>query len=52
MQTDVLNEIDTYMIVPTYNEVDNIDELIGQLLALPVRIGVIVVDDKKDKKSG
>jgi dolichol-phosphate mannosyltransferase len=40
------------MIVPTYNEVDNIDELIGQLLALPVRIGVIVVDDNSPDGTG
>lgn len=52
MQSHVLTEIDTYMIVPTYNEVDNIDELIGQLLALPVRIGVIVVDDNSPDGTG
>lgn len=52
MHSNILNEIDTYVIVPTYNEVDNIDDLIGQLLALPVGIGVIVVDDNSPDGTG
>jgi glycosyltransferase involved in cell wall biosynthesis len=28
--------IDTFVIVPTYNESDNLDDLLSQLLALPV----------------
>ena len=43
---------DTYVIVPTYNEADNIDELVGQLLDLPVGIGVIVVDDNSPDGTG
>lgn len=52
MNSDVSSEIVTYVIVPTYNEVDNIDELIGQLLDLPVNIGVIVVDDNSPDGTG
>ena len=34
------------------NEADNIDELITQLLALPVNLGVIVVDDNSPDGTG
>lgn len=42
----------TYVVVPTYNEADNIDELLTELLALPVDLGVIVVDDKSPDGTG
>lgn len=42
----------TFVIVPTYNEADNIDELIAQLLDLPVNLGVIVVDDNSPDGTG
>lgn len=42
----------TYVIVPTYNEADNIDQLLTQLLALPVSLGVIVVDDNSPDGTG
>ena len=42
----------TYVIVPTYNEADNLDELLEQLLALPVNLGVIVVDDNSPDGTG
>jgi glycosyltransferase involved in cell wall biosynthesis len=45
-------ETKTYVIVPTYNEADNIDELLTQLLNLPVSIGVIVVDDNSPDGTG
>jgi glycosyltransferase involved in cell wall biosynthesis len=45
-------KIDSYVVVPTYNEADNLDELIGELLALPVPIGVIVVDDNSPDGTG
>jgi len=35
----------TYVIVPTYNEADNIEDLLTQILDLPGSLGVIVVDD-------
>jgi dolichol-phosphate mannosyltransferase len=38
--------------VPTYNEADNIDQLLIQLLALPVSLGVIVVDDNSPDGTG
>lgn len=43
---------DTIVIVPTYNEADNIDDLVGQLLALPVDLGVLVVDDNSPDGTG
>ena len=46
-----MNDIKRFMIVPTYNEADNIDDLLGQLLALPVSLGVIVVDDNSPASS-
>ena len=47
-----MNPIETFVIVPTYNEADNLDDLISQLLALPVAIGVIVVDDNSPDGTG
>ena len=47
-----MNNPDTVVIVPTYNEADNIDELITQLLALPVNLGVIVLDDNSPDGTG
>lgn len=44
--------VDTWMIVPTYNEADNLDDLITQLLALPVAMGVMVVDDNSPDGTG
>lgn len=43
---------DSFVIVPTYNEADNLDELISQILDLPVAIGVIVVDDNSPDGTG
>lgn len=43
---------DTWLIVPTYNEADNLDELMTRLLALPVSLGVIVVDDNSPDGTG
>ena len=43
---------ETVVVVPTYNEVDNLDDLLSQLLALPVGIGVIVVDDNSPDGTG
>jgi glycosyltransferase involved in cell wall biosynthesis len=47
-----MTEIETYVIVPTYNEADNIEELLTQLLDLPAPIGVIVVDDNSPDGTG
>jgi dolichol-phosphate mannosyltransferase len=40
------------VIVPTYNERDNIEILLGELLALPVNLSVIVVDDNSPDGTG
>ncbi len=40
------------VIVPTYNEHDNIDALITDVLALPVDLAVIVVDDNSPDGTG
>ena len=48
-QTAVPN---TVVVVPTYQEAENIDRLIEQLLALPVNLGVIVVDDGSPDGTG
>ncbi len=47
-----MGQIESFVIVPTYNEADNIDELISQLLALPADLGVIVVDDNSPDGTG
>jgi dolichol-phosphate mannosyltransferase len=44
--------LETLVIVPTYNEADNLPDLLGQLLALPVPVGVIVVDDNSADGTG
>ena len=48
----MMSNIDTIVIVPTYNEADNLNELIEQLLALPVPLGVLVVDDNSPDGTG
>ncbi len=47
-----MDKIETFVIVPTYNEADNIDDLITQLLALPVNLGIVVVDDNSPDGTG
>lgn len=47
-----MGKIDSFVIVPTYNEADNINDLISQLLDLPVNLGVIVVDDNSPDGTG
>jgi dolichol-phosphate mannosyltransferase len=42
----------TFVIVPTYNEADNIEDLLSQLLDLPLSLGVIVVDDNSPDGTG
>ncbi len=45
-------QADTVVIVPTYNEADNINDLVSQLLSLPVNIGILVVDDNSPDGTG
>ena len=42
----------TYVIIPTYNEVDNLDDLLTCLFDLPLSLGVIVVDDNSPDGTG
>ncbi|HET7224939.1 MAG TPA: polyprenol monophosphomannose synthase [Candidatus Eisenbacteria bacterium] len=44
--------MDTVVIVPTYNEAENIDALIGRVLALPGELHVLVVDDGSPDGTG
>jgi glycosyltransferase involved in cell wall biosynthesis len=47
-----MSKVDTFVIVPTYNEADNIDELLRKLLDLPARFGALVVDDNSPDGTG
>ena len=40
------------IIIPTYNEKENIESLVTQLLALPTRVHIIVVDDNSPDGTG
>ncbi len=40
------------VIVPTYNEKENLEPLVQRLLALPIDLGVIVVDDNSPDGTG
>jgi dolichol-phosphate mannosyltransferase len=40
------------VVIPTYNEIQNIDALLEALLALPVRVDVMVVDDGSPDGTG
>ena len=44
--------MDCAAIIPTYNEAENLPALVAQLLALPERIHVIVVDDNSPDGTG
>jgi dolichol-phosphate mannosyltransferase len=45
-------DMETYMVVPTYNEADNLEELLSELVELPVQLGVIIVDDNSPDGTG
>ena len=47
-----MDSVKTFVIVPTYNEADNLSDLVTQLLQLPVNVGVIVVDDNSPDGTG
>jgi dolichol-phosphate mannosyltransferase len=44
--------VETLIIVPTYNERENIERLIGSLLTLPAEVHVLVVDDNSPDGTG
>jgi len=44
--------METIMIVPTYNEKENVELLVGEILDLPARIDVLIVDDNSPDGTG
>jgi len=44
--------VEALIVIPTYNEIDNIEKLIGQLLELPAGVNVLVVDDNSPDGTG
>jgi dolichol-phosphate mannosyltransferase len=44
--------VEALVVVPTYNERENIERLVGALLALPVDLHVLVVDDSSPDGTG
>jgi dolichol-phosphate mannosyltransferase len=45
-------EVEKLVIIPTYNERENIDEMLGRLLELPCALEVLVVDDHSPDGTG
>lgn len=43
---------ETFVIIPTYNEADNLDDLVSQVLDLPSPVGIIIVDDNSPDGTG
>lgn len=52
MPESSLGEHETVVVIPTYNEAQNIVQLIRDLLALPVPLDVIIVDDNSPDGTG
>jgi dolichol-phosphate mannosyltransferase len=44
--------VEALVVIPTYNERENIERLVRALLALPVDLGVLVVDDNSPDGTG
>jgi dolichol-phosphate mannosyltransferase len=44
--------VEALVVVPTYNECQNIERLVGELFALPVDLHVLVVDDNSPDGTG
>ncbi len=47
-----MNHSDTIVIVPTYNERDNLPGLVDRVLALPIQVDLLVVDDGSPDGTG
>ena len=43
---------ETLIVVPTYNERENLPQLVKRLLALPVAVDLLVVDDNSPDGTG
>jgi dolichol-phosphate mannosyltransferase len=44
--------VESLVVIPTYNERDNIERVVGELLSLPLDLHVLVVDDKSPDGTG
>jgi dolichol-phosphate mannosyltransferase len=44
--------VTVFVVLPTYNEAENITRLVPELLALPVNLSVVVVDDNSPDDTG
>ena len=44
--------MDIFVVIPTYNESDNLPGLLSQILALPIPVGILVVDDNSPDGTG
>ena len=40
------------VIVPTYNEIENIDSIVDAVLGLPIEVHLLVVDDNSPDGTG
>ena len=40
-----MNKSDSVVIIPTYNEKENIENIINAVFALPVMFDVLIIDD-------
>ena len=47
-----MSGVKNFVIVPTYNEADNLEDLLSQIIDLPVSVGVFVVDDNSPDGTG
>ena len=44
--------MEALIVIPTYNEIDNIERLVNELLALPANLNILVVDDNSPDGTG
>ncbi len=49
---DVLSPLKALVIIPTYNERENIEPLLARLLGLPIQLRIMVVDDNSPDGTG
>ena len=45
-------ELNGLVIIPTYNEIDNIEDIVREVLALPYEFHVLIVDDNSPDGTG
>lgn len=44
--------VDALVVIPTYNEIENIEQIIDSVMSLPVRFNILVVDDNSPDATG